>query len=321
MGREQFPILAYVDDFCGIAPTLPEAKKSYHRLHSLNTELGLVLAPEKTQPPATTLEWLGFLFDTNELSITIPQQKLDDVLEEAARWADRKTASKQQNQSLAGKLNHISLCVRPARRFMGRILATLRAAQDETSIPIDEEFKKDVRWFSEYARLTNRRLLFEPKLPTLMLECDACIDGAGAFSPTMFYSTRFLPQYAANFHISQLEALNLVLAIKTLVPKTVRNTRICVKTDNMGSKYALSTGKTRDPILAACAREIWLISALQEIDIIVLHAPGETLVLADALSRAAINPHLASLARALVFKKKLSRAIPVSLSDVITLSI
>ena len=321
MHKDEFPTLAYVDDFCGISPSLQDATRSYERFHSLTSELGFKLAPDETEPPSTTLEWLGFLFNTNDMSITVPQQKLDDVLEETARWQHRDTATRQQIQSLAGKLNHFSMCVRPARRFMGRILATLRASHNQDPIVLDDDFKLDISWFSEYARLTNRRLLIEPRLPSLTIECDACITCAGGFSPTDYYSCPFPSDYASNFHITQLEAINLVLAIKTLVPKNTRNMRICVKTDNMGSKFALSTGKTKDPILGACAREIWLISAVQELDILVTHAPGESLILADALSRATINPRLKSIARALVCQKKLSCVIPVPLHDVLTMCI
>ena len=252
------------------------------------------------------------------MSITIPQDKLDDLLEEAEKWLDRKVATKQQIQSLAGRLNHVCLCVRPARPFMGRILATLREANHAPSATISSDFKRDVKWFVEFARLTNRRLLIEPKCPVMTIECDACLSGAGGFSESHFYKLAFPPQIAS-LHISQLEAINVVVAIKTLVSPEISHTRVLVKTDNMGAKFALSTGKTRDPVLAACARELWLISALQELDIMIHHAPGDSLVLADALSRASTNKHMSSLAGALVKDRNLSCVKPVPLLDALTM--
>ena len=189
------------------------------------------------------------------------------------------------------------------------------------SVAIDDDFKRDVRWFCEYARLTNRRTLIEPRLPLMAIECDACLAGPGAFSEQAYYSITFPLTYAANFHISQLEAINLVLAIKSLVPKDLRLARVVIKTDNWGARYALSTGKTRDPILSACARETWLLSALQELDILIVHAPGDTLILADALSRSHFNPQLEATARALVCKMKLSCVLPAPLHHVLTLTI
>ena len=321
MGLDNFAVLAYVDDFCGVAASKHQARQGFERFHSLTHELGLKLAPDKTCPPATTMEWLGFVFNTNDMSITIPQQKLDDLLHEAHLWMDRTHATRQQIQSLAGRLNHVSLCIRPARRFMGRILATLRAAKDELAVPIDAEFKKDVRWFCEFARATNRRILIEPKLPVLEIECDACPLGAGAFSPTSYYALSFPTTFSDLYHISQLEAINLVLAIKSLVRAEVTQTRILVKTDNMGAKWALSTGRTRDPILSACAREIWLIAALQGLEVLIHHAPGESLILADALSRSSSDPSKNYLAGTLVNQRELSRVAHVPLHNALTLSV
>ena len=86
MTREHHDILAYVDDFCGISPTKAAAEASFTRFHSMTTELGLKLAPDKTHPPGTVMEWLGFVFDTNAITITIPQEKLYDLLREADGW-------------------------------------------------------------------------------------------------------------------------------------------------------------------------------------------------------------------------------------------
>ena len=319
MSRENFNVLAYVDDFCGVARHPQTAKASFDRFQSLTRELGLKLAPDKTQTPSTVMEWLGFTFDTNDMSITIPQEKLDDILQEAEKWLHKSSATKQQIQSLAGRLNHVSLCIRPARRFMGRILAALREAHHQTSVPISADFKRDVRWFCEFASLTNRRLLIEPRIPVMTIECDACPLGGGGFLKDSFYDFEFPPKLSETHNISQLEALNLVVTVKTLIPPSVSHARLLVKTDNMGAKWALSTGRTRDPILGACARELWLISAVQSLDILIHHAPGESLVLADALSRASFDRHMHRLAGTLVNQKNLSRVAPVPLSTALTM--
>ena len=173
----------------------------------------------------------------------------------------RKRATKHQLQSLAGKLNYISNCVRPARRFMARILDTLRAAANANTVTVTEELRKDIAWFEAYARNCNGRVLIEPKLPLLVIECDACLAGAGGHTDAAFYDLTFPQQLTDSHHISQLEALNVVVAVKILVPQGTRGHRVLVKTDNMATMFALSSGRTRDPVLAACAREIWFAAA------------------------------------------------------------
>ena len=134
-------VLAYVDDFCGIAASAANAQKGFDEFGALTTELGLKLAPDKTCPPTTTLEWLGFLFDSNKLTISVPQEKLDELPIQSNAWLHKEYATQQQIQSLAGKLNHISLCVRPARRFMSRILEAVCDIQDAPRIEITQAFK------------------------------------------------------------------------------------------------------------------------------------------------------------------------------------
>ena len=110
----------------------------------------------------------------------------------------------------------------------------------------------------------------------------------------------------------------MVCVLKTLIPPTLMNTRILVKTDNIAAMYALSTGRTKDPVLAACAREVWLVAAVHQVDILIKHFPGDSLILADALSRASFNPKLRILAGDLVLKMKLSRLIPVNIASLLT---
>ena len=86
MGKQGHDVLAYVDDFCGIAASPQYAQKGFDDFATLTTGLGLKLAPDKTCPQSTTLEWLGFLFDSNQLTVSIPQEKLDELLKETQMW-------------------------------------------------------------------------------------------------------------------------------------------------------------------------------------------------------------------------------------------
>ena len=204
MAQEGHTILAYVDDFCGIAETYQEAEKSFKTFKTLTSDLGLQLAEDKTFPPDQAIQWLGFEFDSNAMTVVIPQEKMEDIISEAETWMTRDWATKQQIQSLAGKLNFISHCVRPARKFMSRILHALREAKEATRIRVTHEFRQDVAWFLHYSRQANGRILLQPKLPMFTLECDACPSGAGGFSQTNFYHFPFPDHYRDSWQIHQL---------------------------------------------------------------------------------------------------------------------
>jgi hypothetical protein len=114
-----------------------------------------------------------------------------------------------------------------------------------------------------------------------------------------------------------LEAINLVIAVKTLVPSDLQATRVIISTDNAVSASVLLTGRGREPILTSCAREIAQIAALQSLVFDVHHMPGESLVLADTLSRIPLDRSYADLAARLVKERGLTRADPIAFSGAI----
>ena len=181
MSLQGFYTLAYIDDFCGAHATYSEAVRAFATFESLCDTLGLQIAHDKSAFPSTTMEWLGFDFDTVLMQITIPEAKLKEVLALVDTWSTKTHANRRELQSLTGKLNHVALCILPARRFMARLLSTLRAAPQTGTIRIDEEARRDVTWFVRFAEASNGRYLLRPTLTKLCIECDACLEGGGRF--------------------------------------------------------------------------------------------------------------------------------------------
>ena len=68
--------------------------------------------------------------------------------------------------------------------------------------------------------------------------------------------------------------LNIIVASKIWAGHW-RNKKIQVHSDNMAVVHVLNTGRTRDPILATCARNVWLIAATYNIDFIFTHIAGQ----------------------------------------------
>ena len=290
LSKKGFTTLAYVNDFCGAHCTYSEAVRTFSEFETICDRLGLKIAPEKSAYPSTRMEWLGFVFDTVTMEVTIPESKLQEIIHLADEWTEKPRATRREYQSIAGKLNHIALCVIPARRFMARILTALRATPLHGWIPLPMDVRLDIAWFARYAQQSNGRYFLRPVLEKFHIKCDACLIGGGAFSSRGYYSLRFPLHWMTDHHISCLEALNFIIAVKSLIPPEANSIEVIVKTDNIASAYALTTGRACDPILAACARELWLVAAVRQLTITVEHAPGETLVLADALTRRHKSP-------------------------------
>ena len=99
----------------------------------------------------------------------------------------------------------------------------------------------------------------------------------------MVYSLPISKDYK-NYSIVQLEALNIVVASKVWA-EAWANKQIHIFCDNMAVVEVLNTGKARDSVLDMCARNIWLISAMFNIQFKFTHIPGKQNSLADLLSR------------------------------------
>lgn len=199
-------------------------------------------------------------------------------------------------QSLLGKLVHLSNCILHGRKFLTRILSTLKAMEARTWRTIDSEFKKDVRWFQLYARAGNGINLYTPSLPAIWIECDSSLTGGGGNTSTHVYSWTYTDNHVQTFKaIHQLEAVNILIAYRTLAHATSHQpAAVTIYTDNMSSSFALMPGRTRDKILVSCARELWLEAAKFSDRLTIKHKPGHMIPMADTLSRMADSPEKAA---------------------------
>ena len=81
-----------------------KAEQAYQVFQQITMELGLALAKEKCVAPSQELVWLGFQIDSARMIVTLPQEKLDKIMEECSAWEGKASASRGQIQSMAGKL-------------------------------------------------------------------------------------------------------------------------------------------------------------------------------------------------------------------------
>lgn len=313
MAERNHHCLAYLDDFAGCSNRLQQAQHAFDTFKHLTAHLGLQLSLHKCLQPATQVEWLGYFIDTQKMSISITDHKLREVVEECGSWFNKKRATKTMVQSLVGKLSHIANCVIPGRKFLARMLGTLRAFEGKKWTTVDLEFIKDVRWFYHYAASSNGITLYSPSLPTVIIECDASLEGAGGNTNELCYTWRYTTNYKQRFPvIHQMEAINILVAYRTLAhPSNKGPIRALILTDNMSSSQALMSGRTKDLVLASCAREFWLEAAKNGDTIEIEHRPGTAIPLADALSRMALDNTKSDYVHAIVSQNNMSFVQPV----------
>ena len=118
-----------------------------------------------------------------------------------------------------------------------------------------------------------------------VISCDACLQGAGGWYRGEYFHAKF-PDHIMDqsLHINALELLTLMVALK-LWGNKCQGQRIKLYCDNTVSVTVLNTGKSHDPFLQACLREICMLAAHHELEIRAVHLPGVDNRLPDLLSR------------------------------------
>ena len=136
-------LLNYIDDLIYIG--LPsEIQTSYQCLLDLLQQLGLDISHKKLVAPCTAAICLGILVDSVNRTISIPDEKLKEIVEMCKNWQTKNLCTKTQLQSLLGSLLYITKCVRPARFFLNRMLQVLRDSHTLNRICLTRAFHRDL---------------------------------------------------------------------------------------------------------------------------------------------------------------------------------
>ena len=83
----------------------------------LTSELGIALTVHKCTTPAQSLTWLGFVLNTIDMKVTIPLEKISELLLKCISWKKKCKASHKRRQTLLGKIKDLAKCIKPASGF------------------------------------------------------------------------------------------------------------------------------------------------------------------------------------------------------------
>ena len=123
-------------------------------------ELGLTISEKKLVSPSTKVVCLGVLIDTENATISIPEDKLAQIQVTVTQWLSKHACTKRQLQSILGLLLYVHKCVRPAHVFLNRMLELLRASHTSQKT-LTQDFKRDLRWFAKFLAKYNGVSLYD----------------------------------------------------------------------------------------------------------------------------------------------------------------
>ena len=152
-------IIKYIDDLAG-AECKQKAAKAYQELGNLLYNCGLEESVSKACAPCTKMTFLGTMFDTEELTLNVTPERLQEILLLVEHWLQKTHATPHELKSLIGKLQFVSSCVKPSRICICRLLNWLRQIHTTDSlVPTPPDFRKDLTWWRIVVNMKQNTLL------------------------------------------------------------------------------------------------------------------------------------------------------------------
>ena len=115
-------IVHILDDFLLISESLEKGNQDLTGFKLLCNTLGIPLAPEKTEGPATCLTFAGIEIDTLEMTARLPADKLAKARQIISNALGKTKITLRELQSVISFLNFACKVVVPGRAFLRRLI-------------------------------------------------------------------------------------------------------------------------------------------------------------------------------------------------------
>ena len=288
--KVQLLVIHYSDDFLMFTRSdLLTAFEHLSRLKRTFSYLNIPVADDKLVGPATALPYLGIEIDTQAFTVSIPEDKVNELMAQMPWWCGRRTCTLKELQSLNGKLNFYSKAIRPGRMFTRRLIdLTTTVKKQSHHVTINSEAREDIHWWCELL-MTQNRTSFVPDTrriysTDMLLFTDATkYMGMGAIYGTRWIQSSW-PNQICGENINFLELFAIVAAARTWGHEW-KGRRVVFVTDNKSITQVWDKGTTPSPNIMSLVRKLYLHAAISHFTVSFKHIFTYENATADALSR------------------------------------
>ena len=277
-------ILNYIDDFVG-ADEYSRAVDAYHALLEVLDRIGLQQSPDKAIYPCPVAEFLGVTFNAPNGTIEVSPERLVELVTELQHWEGKEYYTRTDLESIIGKLQFVTACVRPGRVFICRLLNSLRETPRGIKRKVDPEMAKDLSWWKEFMPKYNGVSIMWPiMIHKDVVSTDASLRFIGGYWKNRQYFRLRLPQIWTNKNIAYLELWAVLVAVRAWGAE-FRGKRVHVLCDNQSVVAVLTYGRSRDLFLQAGMREMAHLLASYEMELDIQYVESKANKVPDWLSR------------------------------------
>ena len=289
--------VVYMDDFGG-CETGEKALTAFNDLGELLAEVGIQESKKEACPPSTKMLFLGVEFDSIDMAMRVDDSKRMEVTALAKTWSRKTVATKEELQSVLGKLMWVSKVVRYSRCFVSRIIAAIKSLKNQKQkINLSTEIKKDFLWWATFLDVFNGVELLILSTVFCNILGDATLAGGGSWNEAeKEYISRKFPfnLQSPTIYIHTKEFWMVILAVKIWGHKW-SGRRVGLYCDNEAVCKTVIYQKPSDPELQRCLREFLFYVCKFRFQPIVLRVSTTDNDIADYISRVYDTPSISKM--------------------------
>lgn len=278
----------YLDDLLLIGSSYESCEDNVSKTVALLGQLGLQINFKKSQLiPSQSIEYLGFVYDSVEMSISLPERKRYSIRKEIISMISRKFCKIVEGAKLIGNLISATPAVQYSMihtRFLERdkLRALLYAGSYNGVLKLSINSQEELKWW--LSQLKNSLMPIRDDSFLFEMESDSSLSGWGAV--TSGSQTRgFWTKEERKLHINILELRAVLNGLQSLLPMA-SNCQVLLRVDNTTAvSYINRQGGCRSIGCLVEAKKIWKWAENKRVNLICTYINTRDNIRADALSR------------------------------------
>ena len=282
-------MLHVLDDFMFLSIDKNTCHADLMKFVMLCKDIGIPLAPEKTELPAMLMVFLGILLNSVRMEATLPEDKVEKCKKEIKTLLHKKVKSVQlmQLQSVIGLLNFACRVVGPGRAFLRRLIdRTCHVKSKFHRVKITGEMKLDLAMWLKFLSECNSMKFIDSSWihsPDLHLYTDSSKKGFGGTVGTSWFAGEF-PVEWKKYNITLHELYPILLTFVLFKDKFAEK-RVVIHTDNKDLVDVINKKTSREKLIMPFVRRLVLTNMLNNTLVHAKHVLGSRNSVCDALSR------------------------------------
>jgi len=290
------PIGVYLDELAPAGPSYKIVMEALILLVTMVESLGFQVNWKKLQKPSKIVKYLGLIINTDTMTVSIPQDKMQEIKAEILEALKLESLSLKHIERLVGRLNFYSRAVRGSRTFMRRMLDYLKFRKRTGQVapaPLLKGLRNDLIWWDKMIEICNGTAHIPQDLAAHWAT-DASLIACGA----VFHKEAFVLKWThpmTSYHINILELLTVLFSLRRWANQ-MSNSIVKLLVDNSVTMSWINRGKTKksekpkdfqewEDSAMDILREICFLCIKYNVAVTAQYIPSAENVIPDAISR------------------------------------